>query len=117
MTLLIVAAAAVISTVLWYRKAPDNTWRISTLCWLYWGASLMWLVDAFMEYLELHETYFSPAPEDMLNDAFLGLSVTVFGLVIWLVDLLLHDPKHVFRKEMNSINNNVSVPEEIKENG
>ena len=29
----------------------------------------------------------------MLNDAFLGLSVAALGLVIWLVRLLIADPK------------------------
>ena len=29
----------------------------------------------------------------MLNDAYLGLSVAALGLVIWLVALLIKDPK------------------------
>ena len=53
----------------------------------------MWLVDALFEYAELGADYFAPAPEEMLNDMFLGLSVVAFGLVIWLVILLIKDPK------------------------
>ena len=92
MTLLITVFAAVISTVLWYNR-KDDTMRLGTLCFLYWGAALMWLVDALFEYAELHAQYFTPALEDMVNDAFLGLSVVALGLVIWLVILLIKDPK------------------------
>ena len=45
------------------------------------------------EYAELGAEYFTPAAGDMLNDAFLGLSVVALGLVIWIVRLLITDPK------------------------
>ena len=93
MTLLIAVFAAVISTAVWYKKAPDNSMRLGVLCWLYWGASLMWLVDAIFEFVELRAAYFTPASEEMLNDTFLGLSVVALGLVIWVVILLVKDPK------------------------
>ena len=92
MTLLIMMTAAIIVTVLWYRGALGDGMKLSVLCWLYWGASLMWMVDAVFEYAELGAEYFTPAPADMLNDAFLGLAAVVFGLVIWLVILLVKDP-------------------------
>lgn len=92
MTLLITVFAAAISTVLWYRRT-DDTMRLGTLCFLYWGASIMWLVDAVFEYAELREAYFTPALEDMANDAFLGLSAVALGMVIWLVILLIKDPR------------------------
>ena len=97
MALLITVIAAVIATVIWYRNAPADTLKISTLCYMYWGASLMWLVDAIFEYAELHEEYFTPAAEDMLNDAFLGLSVVALGLILWLIILLIKDPKGVVK--------------------
>lgn len=97
MTLLITIFAAVISTVIWYKGMPKNEWRTGILCWMYWGASLMWLVDAVFEYTELRAEYFTPAPEDMLNDTFLGLSVVALGLIIWVVRLLVTDPKGVIR--------------------
>ena len=109
MTLLIAVTAAVISTVIWYTKG--NTYRVSTLCWMFWGASLMWLVDAVSEYMELRDEYFTPVPADMLNDAFLGISVVTFALVIWLADLLIHDPKGVFRKKTQ-----ISAIKEANEN-
>ena len=93
MTLLITVFAAIATTIIWYTKASDNSMKIGTLCLMYWGASIMWLVDAIFEYVELKEEYFAPAPADMLNDAFLGLSVVALGLVIWLVRLLIMDPK------------------------
>ena len=66
---------------------------LGILVWMYWGASIMWLVDAIFEFAELHAEYFAPAAEDMLNDTFLGLSVVALGLVIWLIRLLIADPK------------------------
>ena len=92
MTLLITVFAAVIATVLWYRRENDDM-RLGILCFMYWGAAIMWLVDAIFEYVELQEAYFTPALEDMINDTFLSLSVVALGLVIWLVRLLIIDPK------------------------
>ena len=85
MTLLVSVFAAVITTVIWYRSTQRNELKIGTLCFMFWGASLMWLVDAIFEYAELKAAYFTPEPADMLNDLFLGLSVVALALVIWLV--------------------------------
>ena len=92
MTLLISATAAVVATVCWYNR-KDDLMRLGMLCLMYWGASLMWLVDAVFEFIELKEEYFTPTLEEMANDAFLGCSVVVLGLVIWIVVLLVKDPK------------------------
>ena len=73
---------------------------VGVLCWMFWGASIMWFVDAVFEYAELKAEYFTPAPEDLINDAFLGLSVVALGLVIWLVVLLIKDPKGVVKKAL-----------------
>lgn len=97
MTLLITVFAAVTCTAIWYKGAPKNDMNIGPLCWMYWGASLMWLVDAIFEYVEMGAEYFTPAPTDMLNDLYLGLSVIALGLVIWIVILLIKDPKGVIR--------------------
>lgn len=99
MTLLITAFAAIICTILWYVKR-ESKMMIGTLCLMYWGASLMWLVDAVFEFAELGAEYFTPAPADMLNDAFLGLSVVALGLIIWLVVLLIKDPKGVVKNAL-----------------
>lgn len=100
MTLLTTVFAAVICTVIWYKNAPKSEMNVGVLCWLYWGASLMWFVDAIFEYAEIRTEYFSPAPADMLNDFYLGLSVVALGLVIWLVILLVRDPKGVVKEAL-----------------
>ena len=97
MTLLVSVFAAVLCTVIWYKSAPKDEMRVSILCWMFWGASLMWLVDAIFEFVELGAAYFQPAPADMLNDLFLGLSVVAFALVVWLVILIIKDPKGTVR--------------------
>ncbi|MBR0231225.1 MAG: hypothetical protein IJQ53_03260 [Clostridia bacterium] len=98
MTLLISVFAAVICTVIWYKNAPKSEMKTGILCLMFWGASIMWLVDAIFEYAELGADYFKPEVKDMLNDAFLGLSVVALGLIIWLVILLVSDPKGVIKK-------------------
>lgn len=97
MTLLIAVFAAIISTIVWYSNTCSNM-RIGTLSLMYWGASLMWLVDAVVEYIEVGAEYFTPAAADMLNDAYLGLSVVALGLIIWLVIVLIKDPKGKIKK-------------------
>ncbi len=99
MTLLITIFAAVAATVKWYKR-EDDSMKLGILLFMYWGASLMWLVDAIFEYAELGAEYFTPAVEDMLNDTFLGLSAVALGLVIWLVRLLILDPKGVIRASL-----------------
>lgn len=93
MTLLITVIAAIICTIIWYSKAPKDEMKVGILCIIYWGASLMWFVDAIFEYAELKAEFFAPAIEDMVNDAYLGLSVVALGLIVWLVILLIKDPK------------------------
>ena len=95
MTLLTTVFAAIICTIIWYKNAPKSEMKLGILCWMFWGASIMWLVDAIFEYAELQAEFFTPAPADMLNDLYLGLSVVALGLIIWLVILLIKDPKGV----------------------
>ncbi len=101
MTLLLTVFAAVITTAIWYKKNDENM-LLGPLCWMFWGASLMWLVDAIFEYAELKAEYFTPALEDMINDAFLGLSVIALALVIWIVILLIKDPRGTVRVKLKS---------------
>lgn len=96
MTLLITVFAAVYVTVKWYTRSDDSM-KLGILLFMYWGASIMWLVDAVFEFAELGRAYFTPSPGDMLNDAFLGFSVLALGLVIWVVRLLILDPKGTVR--------------------
>ncbi|MGN0600880.1 MAG: hypothetical protein ACI4JK_13450 [Oscillospiraceae bacterium] len=98
MTLLITIFAAVISTAVWYMNSEARKMKVGTLCCMYWGASLMWLVDAVVEYMETGAEYFTPDTMSMINDGFLGLSVAAFGLVIWLVIVLVKDPNGIVKK-------------------
>ena len=102
MTLLITVIAAIISTIVWYNTT-NNKMHIGTLSLMYWGASLMWFVDAIVEYFEIGAEYFTPAIEDMINDAYLGISAVAFGLIIWLVILLINDPKGKIKKSISKI--------------
>lgn len=100
MTLLITVTAAAVCTAIWYASGRARRLKIGTLALIYWGASLMWLVDAVVEYAELGAKYFEPAAADMRNDAFLGLSAAALGLVIWLVILLIKDPENVVKNAL-----------------
>lgn len=103
MTLLITIFAAVLATYKWYTR-KDDTLQLGILVFMYWGASIMWLVDAIFEFVELKTEYFTPAAEDMLNDAFLGLAVVALGLVIWIVRLLITDPRGSVRRALKTQN-------------
>lgn len=100
MTLLITAAAAAIATAVWYANENRDKYKLGTLSLIYWGASLMWFIDFVAEYIELGSDYFNQAFSDILNDAILGLSVVVIGLIAWLVILLIKDPKGVFKSKL-----------------
>ncbi len=99
MTLLVTIFAAIFVTIKWYTR-KDNDMKLEMLIFMYWGAALMWMIDAVFEFVELKSEFFSPAPMDMLNDAFLGLSVIALGLVVWMIRLLITDPKGVIRKSL-----------------
>ena len=91
MTLLITVFAAVICSILWYVK-KESPMKLGLLALMYWGAALMWLVDAIFEFAELGADYFAPAAADVANDAFLGLAVVALGLIVWFVVILVKDP-------------------------
>lgn len=100
MTLLITIFAAITVTIIWYRSLSKNDMKLGTLALMYWGASLMWLVDAIFEYAELGAQFFTPAFEDMVNDSYLGLCVVALGLIIWMIVLFVKDPKGLIRKNL-----------------
>lgn len=98
MYLIITAIAAIVTTIIWYVKAPDDKYKISRLCLMYWGATLMWLVDHIMAYLTEGGEFF----EVTLNATLLGIVVVLFGLLIWTIMLLIKDPKDVFKNIFQS---------------
>lgn len=101
MTLLISIFAAVISTAVWYASEKARRMKVGMLCWMFWGASVMWLVDAVFEFRELKAEYFTPSPSDMLNDAFLGLSVAALAMTVWIIYLLIKDPDGINKSKKN----------------
>jgi hypothetical protein len=100
MTLLLTVFAAVISTAVWYKGEGKSEMKIGILCWMFWGASLMWFVDAVFQYAGDPAAYFKPDAASMLNDLFLGLSVIALALVIWIVIVLVRDPKGVVKSRL-----------------
>ena len=102
MTLLTCVFAAIITTIVWYTNDKRKEYNLGFLGLIYWGASIMWFVDAIYEYAQLGAEYFTSAGADMLNDLFLGLSVVALGLVIWLVSVLTKDPDGVVRRTMEN---------------
>lgn len=102
MTLLLTVFAAIIATVVWYTKEEARKLKVGMLVYMFWGASIMWFIDAIFEYIELRAEYFTPAAEDMLNDMFLGLSVIALALIIWVVTFLIKDPNGVIKKAITN---------------
>jgi hypothetical protein len=89
---MITLLAAVISTIIWYVNAPESKLKLGTLSLMYWGASLMWIVDGFFCIAGGE-----PFLDISVNDALLGLLIVICGLAAWLMILLYSDPKKVFR--------------------
>ena len=99
MTLLITIFAAVFVAVKWYNR-KDDSMQLGILMFMFWGASLMWMIDAVFEYIELRAEFFNQAPQDMLNDAFLGIAVIALALIVWVIRLLITDPKGTVRASL-----------------
>lgn len=114
MTLLITLFAAIISTVVWYKKENRKEYALSALLYMFWGASLMWLIDAIVSFAKEGSAFFVPAEGatmeetvlnqqhffySQMNDLYLGIAVIALALIIWLVIVAIKDPKHLYRKE------------------
>lgn len=97
MTLLITLFAAIITTIIWYTRAGARELKIGTLGLMFWGASIMWTVDAIFGFAEEGADFFVPTSGEILNDAFLGFSVVALGLLIWTVIMVAKDPKGIIR--------------------
>lgn len=93
MWLLITSLAAVVASALWYINAPADKYRLSLLSLLLWGATIMWFVDHVMAFAQEGGEFF----EVTANATALGLSVLLLALFVWIVVLLVSDPKRVFR--------------------
>lgn len=100
MTLVITLIAAAVSTAVWYLNENRASLKLGTLSLIYWGASLMWLMDFVFEYAELKAEYFTQEFADILNDSLLGVTVVLIGFIAWLIVLMVKDPKGVIKKKL-----------------
>ena len=96
MFLIFTAIAAIISTILWYVNLPQDKYRLGFLSLIYWGATFMWIVDHVIAYLQEG----GPVFDISVGASILGLLVVMSGLVVWLIALLIKDPKNVLGKKL-----------------
>ena len=94
MWFIITSLAAVITTAIWYIKAPEGKYKLGFLSLIFWGATLMWFVDHLMGYLMEGGEFF----EINLDATILGLVVIIVALIIWEIALLRDDPKGVLKR-------------------
>jgi hypothetical protein len=91
MILLLTTIAAVVTTIIWYKNEQSKL-SLGTLSLMYWGASIMWFIDAIFEYAKEGAEYFNQPFADVFNDLLLGVCVVVLGLLIWLAIIIIKDP-------------------------
>ncbi len=94
MWLIITALVAVITTLIWYIKSPEDKYKLGLLSLAFWGTTLMWLVDHVMAYATEGGEFF----ETNLDATMLGISVIIVALLVWLIVLLISDPKGVLKR-------------------
>ncbi len=94
MYLILTAAAAIASTIVWYVKLPDTKYQLGFLSLMYWGATIMWTVDHVLTYIQEG----GPAFDTSFSAFLLGIVIVLAGLIIWLIKLLAADPKKVLRR-------------------
>jgi hypothetical protein len=96
MWLILTALAAVVSTVIWYVRSPGDKYKLGLLSLMFWGATIMWLVDYITGFTTEGNTFF----EISADAAMLGIAVIVLALVVWVIVLMISDPKGVFKKNL-----------------
>lgn len=89
MWLILTVAAAIVTSVLWYIGRRTDKYQVGFLSLVYWGASLMWLVDHVIAHAQNGGPFF-----DMSAGATaLGFCVLALGALIWVVRLLFSSLK------------------------
>lgn len=104
MWLIILLFSASVSTALWYARAEDDKYMLRFLSLIFWGASLMALIDHLVGYLTTGGAFL----EITLESTFLGLVLVATALIIWGVSLLIKDPKQAIRKKKTWFSNDQS---------
>jgi len=98
MWLLMTALAAVITTALWYVNARDDKYKLGTLSLIFWGAAIMWFIDACIAHFAEGEKFF----EMTADAALLGLSVIILALAVWGILLLVSAPRGIFKRALEN---------------
>ena len=98
MWLIMTSLAAIITTAIWYVKAPAEKYKLGLLSLIFWGATLMWFVDHVLAYITERGEFF----EMNLDATLLGFSVITLALLVWEIVLLVSDPKGVIRRLLKS---------------
>jgi hypothetical protein len=94
MWLILTALAAIIATIVWYATSPEDKYKLGFLSLFFWGATIMWLVDHIMAFATEGGEFF----EISLDATMLGVSVFLLALIVWLIVLLVSDPKGVLKR-------------------
>lgn len=89
MWLIVTAGAAICATAAWYlltvrSRSHGDRLRLSFLCLMLWGATIMWLVDHLWTYLVEGGPFLELSPDAAL----LGLSVLGLAIAIWAVAVI-----------------------------
>jgi len=93
MWLLLTAFAALVATALWRASAPGDKYKLGFLSLIYWGATLMWLVDHVMAYVQEGGPFFDFSAQAV----WVGVSVIALGLLVWLVRLSMSYHREIVR--------------------
>jgi hypothetical protein len=95
MWLIILAFAATIATAIWYTQAENDKYQLKYLSLIFWGTTIMVLVDHVVPYLMGGGGEFF---EVSIEASVLSGVMVIVGLAVWEGALLLKDPKHVIFK-------------------
>jgi len=93
MWLILTALAAIITTAIWYARSPHDKYKLGFLSLMFWGATIMWLVDHVIAVIAEGGEFF----EVSLEATMLGISVILLALFVWVIVLLISAPMGGFK--------------------
>lgn len=94
MWLIVMMFAAVIATALWYiYDDRRETYALGFLALIFWGTSIMVLVDHVMGYLAEGGEFIEVTPDAAL----LSMTLVLTALIIWEIVLIIRDPERILR--------------------
>ena len=84
--------AAIVTTIIWLRISAMRELRLGTLCLIYWGASIMWIVDFVIACIRDGICTF----ETGADAALLGGITILLGVAIWGSSLLFNKTRRKY---------------------